>query len=172
MYHAPPAVGKRNDLIRVITMVSKQALDLKFSFVLLLAAIWVMLESLKISIGDLHEPGPGFLPFYGSLMMGILTIINIVHLAFIRRPKAPAFSSYKNMKILTYAFIITFMAILFFESLGFVITAALYMIFLLKAVGRVGWFKTMWVSSVIVLFSYLIFVAFLKVQLPPGLLKM
>lgn len=153
-------------------MVSQKTLALTFSFVLLLAAIWVMVESHKISIGNLHEPGPGFLSFYGSLIMGILIIIHIVNLSFIRHPKKPAFSSPKNLKTFTYAFIITFLAILFFESLGFVITAALYMIFLLKVMGRVGWFKTMLVSAFIVLFAYLIFVVFLKVQLPLGLLKM
>lgn len=153
-------------------MVSKKALDIAFSFVILFAAIWVMGESYKMSIGDLHEAGPGFLPFYGSLIMGIFILINIVNLAFIRRPKEPAFSSPKNLKILVYAFISTFLAILFFEPLGFVIMTAFYMISLLKVVGRVGWLRTMLVSAFIVLFSYLIFVLFLKVQLPLGLLKM
>jgi putative tricarboxylic transport membrane protein len=163
---------KSDDLTREISMVSKKALDLKFSLVLLGTAILVMVESYEISLGDLHEPGPGFLPFYGALIMGVLIGINIIHLSYLRREKEPAFSSYKNLKILIYAFTLTFLAIFFFESLGFVITATLYLIFLLKLVGRVGWVKTLFVSILIVAFSYLIFVVFLKVQLPPGLLRM
>lgn len=151
---------------------SKKALEQSFSLAVLGAAIGVMVESHKIAIGGLHEPGPGFLPFYGALIMGILMIANIVTLSLIRRPKEPAFSSPKNLRTLIYAFFLTFLAVLFFESLGFLITTLGYMIFLLKVVGRVNWSKTLLVSGFIVVFSYLIFVVFLKVQLPPGLLKM
>ena len=153
-------------------MGSKRVLDLIFSFFLLALAVWVMVESYHLTIGSLHEPGPGFLTFYGSLIMGLLVGIHIVNRLLMAGKKVIAFSSPANLRVLIYALAITFLAALSFEPVGFVLTAALYMICLLKMVGRVEWVKTLWISAFIILFSYVIFVLFLKVQLPPGLLKM
>jgi hypothetical protein len=42
--------------------------------VLSVVSLWICVESLRISVGSLSNPGPGFIGFLSGLVMGILSV--------------------------------------------------------------------------------------------------
>ena len=120
-------------------MLSKKQIEIAFIFVLLITSIVVIVESYKMSLGNLREPGPGFLPFSAAVIMGILILIHLVKVTITLTSTEPAFSSFANLKYLFYTIIIAFATALFFESLGFIVMTAFFLISILKFVGRESW---------------------------------
>lgn len=149
-------------------MISKKQFEIFFSSVILVTSIWVMTESIKMSLGNLREPGPGFLPFYAAAIMGVLTLINLIKIIFSAVPSVPVFESFANLRLLLYTIIIALLTALFFESLGFIIMTTFFLILTLKFVGRESWFRILRITLFILIFSYLIFIVLLNIQLPMG----
>ena len=150
-------------------MFSKKHFDIAFSCLILMASIVVMIESINMSLGSLREPGPGFLPFYAAAIMSLLTLIHVIKTIFTVKHSKPVFASFANLRQLIYTIIIAFATALFFESLGFIITGIFFLIFILKFVGHESWLKTIPISLVVLIFSYLVFIVLLNIQLPMGL---
>jgi putative tricarboxylic transport membrane protein len=55
------------------------------------------------------------------------------------------------------------------EKVGFVIATFLLLIILFKVIGSRKWLFALMTSAIVVLLSYLLFVVFLKVEMPSGL---
>ena len=142
--------------------------EMFFVLLLLIGSLWVIVESYQISIGYLKDPGPGFLLFYGAILLGLLSLINFVKLILNRNKTLPAFPTSGNLKRLLYMFISVAIAVFFFETLGYVIVSTLLMIFLVKFIGRERWARSFIVTGLMVILSYLVFSILLKIQLPTG----
>ena len=149
-------------------MLSKKHIEIAFTLVLLLTSVVVIIESYKMSLGNLRDPGPGFLPFCAAVIMGILILIHLIKVRLTLTDTEPAFSSFGNLKYLFYTIIIAFTTALFFESLGFIVMTAFFLISILKFVGRENWFRILSITTIVLIFSYLIFIILLKIQLPMG----
>ena len=67
-----------------------RALDQTSSLFWLLVSIAVFVESIRLGIGTLHNPGTGFLTFGASGILGILSLIQLLraslHREELRRP--------------------------------------------------------------------------------------
>jgi hypothetical protein len=127
-----------------------------------------MRESIIMSLGSLREPGPGFLPFYAAAIMSLLTLIHLIKAFVTVKHSKPVFTSFANLRHLIFTIIIAFITAILFESLGFIITSVFFLIFILKFVGRESWLKTIPITLVVLIFSYLVFIVFLNIQLPMG----
>ena len=131
-------------------------------------AIW---QSSIIPMGNIRQPGPGFLPFWVGVILALLSAV-LWFQAVSRKPAAePArflsgegkwpYVIAAGIALLIYAFLL--------EPLGFIISTFLLLIFLFRVIGKKSWRVGVTGAIVVTFFTHLIFRVALKVQLPRGL---
>lgn len=139
----------------------------------LLFSVFISIESYRLGLGNLHQPGPGFIFFWTAAAMGVLSIAVSVR-AWARKksrePEGPIFSKENFLKIVFVLFSL-FLYAFFMETLGFIPVTLLLFIFLLGMIEKKRWGLTIFVSVVVTGISYLVFEIWLKSQLPKGLLE-
>lgn len=139
-------------------------------FFLLVGAFFVVYAR-TVDIGSWSEPGPGFMPFCGGILMAAMAIALLVGSFRRAGPVMPSFfpkaDSWK--RVLTtfvslgiYAFIL--------EYVGFTLTTFLFVTYLVKFVFPQTWTRALLVGLFASMGARLLFVNFLKTQLPTGYL--
>jgi hypothetical protein len=124
-------------------------------------------------IGRLGEPGPGFLPLFIGILMGILSIALFIrsYRAGISEKKAFWADRKQWPKVFT-----TILALLIYalvlRGLGFAPVTFLLLIFLFKGIGELDWKISIIGPLLTTSFFYLVFKVWLEVQLPEGPLGM
>lgn len=138
----------------------------------LVFALFVGIESYRLGLGTLHKPGPGFLFFWASIALGIMSLV-ILFRAWTGKKtgeaKASIFGKQNTTKILL-VLISVFLYALLMETLGFIPVTLLLFIFLLGIIEKKRWWYTIFVSIVVTAIAYLIFEIWLRSQLPKGFL--
>ncbi len=132
-----------------------------------LAGAYAGWETLKLPLGSLDNPGPGYMPLILSVLLFALGLIvasaggKSQPLADIRWPE------------LRHAFAIfgtCVFAALAIEPLGYRLTVAVMLIFLIGVIEKKPPLAVILVSAGMAIGSYWLFATLLKVPLPPGLL--
>jgi len=136
-------------------------------------ALVVSIESYRLGLGTLHQPGPGFLFFWAAIILGIMSLV-----IYIRawETKKSGESEIHNLRKLNIGKVILVLVSLFIyallmEKLGFIPVTVLFFIFLLRIIERKGWIYTIFTSVVVTFLAYLVFETWLKSQLPKGFLE-
>jgi putative tricarboxylic transport membrane protein len=136
----------------------------------LLVSIAVFIESLRLGIGTLHNPGMGFLTFSASGILGILSLILFLQASLRRKEMktAPLFAGplWKRVLLVVMALIVYSK---FMPVLGYLISTFLLMITLFWILERRK-IRFVFVSSILAtLVTYLVFSKWLNCQFPHGL---
>jgi putative tricarboxylic transport membrane protein len=139
------------------------------SIFFLTVSIAVFVGSLQLGLGTTHQPGPGFVSFGASGLLGLLSLI-----AFLRTFAGKEQSEktlFKNT--LWWRVILSGSAILVFAlvmpTLGYLITTFLLMLFLYFMIHEQKWYWVI-ISSLLSSFgSYYLFSKLLNCQFPDGL---
>ncbi len=138
----------------------------------LLFSGFICIESYRLGLGSLHQPGPGFIFFWTAFVMGILSIAVLVP-AWTKkkteRGEGPIFGKENILKIV-FVLLSLFLYAFFMETLGFIPITLLLFIFLLGIIEKKRWRLTIFVSVAVTGISYLVFEIWLKSQLPKGFL--
>ncbi len=150
-------------------MLSEKRIGIIFSLFLILLALWIMVESYRLTIGSLKSPGPGFLPFFAGLLMSILVLVNLQRTFLSSRRTDWAVSPYKNLMRVVYTLAVAIVTAVFFENLGYFVMGAFFLIMLMKVINNENWGRTVIITIFAMAMSYLIFIYVLEVQLPSGL---
>ncbi len=133
---------------------------------------FICVESYRMGLGSLHQPGPGFIFFWTAFVMGILSIAVFVP-AWTKKkagePEGPIFGKENVLKIIL-VLLSLFLYAFFMETLGFIPMTLLLFIFLLGIIEKKRWGLTIFVSVAVTVISYLVFEIWLKSQLPRGFL--
>ena len=137
------------------------------SLFLLAFAILYCAESLRLGMGSIHNPGPGFIPFFSGCLLGLLSIAIFLHG---RSTKEAAAGFGKSSKRGLWILGSLLLYVVFLDRLGFLITTFLFLILSLLSFQPRRWTGILLISSITVIISYLVFGAWLKVQLPKGIL--
>lgn len=137
-------------------------------FLVLATAICV--ESIRVGLGSLSNPGPGLLPLGCGLILGILSLIVFAR-TFKKSEAVRAIlwepgTRWRNLflaifSLIGYAFLI--------ELLGFYFITFVWASFVCRWVGRMRWKTTLITSVVATASSYLLFEQFLNVRFPKGI---
>jgi putative tricarboxylic transport membrane protein len=138
----------------------------------LLFAIFISIESYRLGLGTLHRPGPGFLFFWASIALGLMSIVILIRAWQSKKagePEASIFGKQNTQKIIL-VLASLFLYAIFMETVGFILITLLLFIFLLGIVEKKRWVFTVFVSIVVTVAAYWIFEIWLKSQLPKGLL--
>jgi putative tricarboxylic transport membrane protein len=134
-------------------------------------SIFVCLICIPVGIGTLHAPGPGFLPFWGGVVLGMFSIVLLIA-SLLKGTAEEKISGlwrgvewYKVLLVLASLFVYA----LLLPKLGYLIATSALLILLFGIMKR----QRLWIQVVSALvtasLSYLIFYVWLDVQLPKGI---
>lgn len=134
----------------------------------LLLSLW----STQYQIGNLIQPGAGFLPLILGILLILLSLILLGQAKkSSRTPQGLAFSILPGgWKKVVYTVSIMLLATFLFETIGYLLTFFLLLILLMQGAGPQRWRTTLLIAFFSALSIYMIFVLLLKQQLPKGLL--
>ena len=125
-----------------------------------------------LGLGDLHNPGGGFMFFWVGVIMTGLSFGILVQA--LRQKAIPgemkSISEGISFKKISSVLAVLFIYAFLLTPLGFIPATILLLIFLFRAVEPIGWAKTILGAVVITLVTYGVFQLWLQCQLPSGLL--
>jgi hypothetical protein len=128
-----------------------------------------MIESVRLKLDAIRDPGPGFVPFFLGLTLAILSVI-----AFIfpdRQVRMAAFwNDWRKGRDILFIFAGLIVYLLLIRILGFYIDTFLLMAFLLKIFGERGLKRPLIIALTTVGVTYLFFHKLLFIPFPQGLL--
>lgn len=131
---------------------------------------WICLEAVQVPVGSLNMPGAGFFP----LLLGVLLCL-LACLLFVVNLRSPAavFPRLRPEQPEVYTLTATMLAAVWlFERAGFLLTTTLFLLVMLKTLGKLGWPATVGVAVLTSLGSYLLFERVLMIALPTGILPL
>jgi len=138
----------------------------------LLVAAGICFGSIKLKLGGLHKPGPGFFPFLAGAILGILSLI-----VFSRSFKQPSEDTQRALLLISSnglkmasVIIALILYTLGMSYLGFFFSTLLFLGFLLRYISPQRWTIVVVVSVLGAVISYGVFQYWLDVQLPKGIL--
>jgi putative tricarboxylic transport membrane protein len=115
-------------------------------------------------------PGPAFMPFWLGLVMALLALSMLLRSLKQRDPGTawlPRGEGLRDMLVVLAA-TVAFIALL--NVTGMVIGTALYLAFLVRSLGKHRWRVTLAVALAAAGFNWLVFVHWLRVPMPEGML--
>lgn len=135
-------------------------------------AVWVLVGAAivagasRLRVGTLNSPGPGFLPLLTGVAIVVLAAGILVHERARRRAArgAPAARPAPGNRVavaLAVGALLAYAVLL--EPLGYVVTTALFMVFALRALGRLGWRAVLTSTILTTAASWALFSVWLKV---------
>lgn len=129
--------------------------------------------SIKLGVGTLHSPGPGLMPFLAGSLLGLLGLALILSKTRegSEKIRGEEISLRKFWGKGAYALIVSFLYIFLLEPLGFAIATLLLIFALQKIMGARKWLTPIFISFLAVGLSYLIFIVWLRISFPSGVLR-
>ena len=143
------------------------------SLVWLAFAIYICIESSRLSFGSFHNPGPGFLPLLVGLLLGIFSLTAFLQATLSRKPQEniPPWYPRERWRKLIWVLGGLLAYAICFETLGFLISTFLLLVFLFRyGIEPKRWVVAIGASALASFSSYAVFELWLRTQLPRGLL--
>ncbi len=146
--------------------------DMITGVVLLVLAGYVIGEAWRMPESGTFGPGAGFLPFWVGVLLAVLAVLLLVSVrtrqATEKDEKNP-FPKHKPLLAITEVLAGLAAYIFLIEVLGFIVDTFLYVTFLLAAVERQNWRKTVTVAALTTIGLYVIFQVLLTIGLPKNM---
>ena len=150
--------------------------DTVSSVVCLLIGLGFVAGGLAMGLGPLNAPGAGFFP---AVIGGLFSLLSAALLAknLLReegpiREKTSFWREEKSWVRVSLSLCALLFYLFFLNYLGYILTTTLFILFLLKFVGKKGWKISIFMAVVVSLGSYALFRMGLGVLLPKGWMKM
>ncbi len=136
-------------------------------------SIFVLIESLRLGIGKLSDPGMGFMSFGASALLGILSFLLLVQTSFKKEgiKILPLFQGRLWGRVFL-VIVALFIYSKFMPIAGYLISTFLLMSFLFWIIRGQKWWWILISSLVITIISYYIFSKWLNCQFPEGLFSL
>lgn len=131
--------------------------------------IFMAWQSDKLTIGTPRFPGPGFFPFFLSLLLiGISAVIAVQGLTQ-KQGEIEGEGGLRRSRVVL-ALLSLFLYALVLDYLGYLIGTFLLVLFLMSLMVKKSWWFCPLVSALITVASYALFKTWMEVLLPRGLL--
>ncbi len=146
--------------------------DIISSLFWMIVGAGVCYGGVDLELGTLHDPGSGFIFFWVGLIMVGLSLSIFIR-ALKEKGKAGEMKliwSEVQWKKIVSVLVALFLYGYFFQTLGFILSAALLLVFLFKAVEPQRWSVAILGAVVSSLVAYVVFQVWLGSQLPKGFL--
>jgi hypothetical protein len=140
-----------------------------------LLGITIAVWSSTFPFGNLEDPGPGYFPFALGFIIALIGILLLVQArkAENKNPSKPVKPSVSDgpavRRVLLYLTAMI-LSTIFLETVGFVVTMFLMMLFMMRTIAPQRWRTALFYSLVSALGSLFVFKILLKTLLPVGFL--
>jgi len=134
-------------------------------------SIFVCVEGIGMDVGTFHVPGPGFLPFWSGVVFGIFSII-LVGRSILSKPgegKMKNLWKGTNWGRVIMVLASLFIYAIFLQGLGYLLATFGLMALMFGMMGKTRWWVRVITAAITVVATYMIFYAWLDVQLPKGI---
>jgi putative tricarboxylic transport membrane protein len=138
--------------------------DLVSGLFWLAVALLAAAQGYALNLGTLNRPGPGFFPFWGGVVLGLLSVVLVIDA--LRRGGAKAGELGWSWKAPVVAGAVLGYVLLL-EWLGFTAVTFLFLLFLLR-LERYGWALSGVSATAGAGATYVVFQLWLRTQLPAG----
>jgi uncharacterized membrane protein len=133
-------------------------------------SILMIIQSYRLGLGKINQPGPGFLFFWVNIILGIMSLVVLFQAWAGKKKEGPQpvlFEGQRMTKILL-VLVALFIYVLLMETVGFLPLTFLLFVYLLGFIEKKKWLFTVIVSVLVTIISYLIFQIWLQCMLPYG----
>ena len=138
--------------------------DLSSALFWLAIAAFAVVEGFALKLGNLNRPGPGFFPFWGGVMLGLLSLIRLFN--SLKDSHTVSLTGLKSSKLLLVTgALIAYLLLL--EMLGFMTVTFLFLLLLFRIEYK-GWLFNSVLALAGAFSAYALFQLWLKTQLPRG----
>jgi len=145
--------------------------DTGSSLIFLILGLSFVAGGLRMGLGPLNAPGAGFFP---AVIGGLFTLLSgtlFVRAVVAEKPDREKANFWREERSWARVFL-SLLSLVFFLAalnyLGYILTTALFILFLLKVVGKKGWKVSILIAIAASLGSYALFRMGLGVLLPRG----
>jgi putative tricarboxylic transport membrane protein len=146
--------------------------DRVFSFIWIALGIAQCVESVRLGLGSMMEPGTGFMPFVLGLVMIVLASALLLECSVeIKKKRTAKISVWGDVYWSRVVYITVLMAAyaVLLPKLGYLLDTFLIMILLLKSGEPIKWPTAIFVGALTAGFSYVLFGVWLSVSFPKGI---
>jgi putative tricarboxylic transport membrane protein len=145
--------------------------DILATIIFIIFATVMAFQSIKLGLGTFHDPGPGFLPIFSTLIIGILALIHLV--CQVRRGttnKKLEFKLGPHWQKAFYLMVLSFIYVLIlWDRLGYIIGTTLWLVVIFRIGGIHSWKKNLIATITTVMISYLLLEKVANCFLPKGI---
>jgi putative tricarboxylic transport membrane protein len=128
-----------------------------------------MIASAGLSLDNVHNPGPGFVPFFLGLFMAILSFLSF--LLPDKGVRAEAFwNSWQRGRSIFYIFAGMLVYLVLMRTMGFYFDTLWFLIYLIRLSGGKNLRKNILISVLAMIVIYLVFDKLLIIPFPRGIL--
>lgn len=139
----------------------------------LVISVLICFGSHRFHYGNVHNPGPGFLPFWLGVTLGFLSILLLIQ-TYLRSNETPSLGKLLKEKVRWDKVAIVLISLILYavlvEILGFFLLTFLFIVSLMRFIDPLSWKKVIGWALLGSTGSYLIFEVFMKLRLPKGFL--
>ena len=141
------------------------------SLVWLGVAILICLGSLRLSLGNIRHPGPGFFSFMTGAILGLLSFILFSRSAKEGREEKKSLLARNPQGRLQMIWVLIALVVyaIGMNYVGFFFSTIIFLVALLRGIGRQGWGVSVATSSIGAIGFHFIFQYWLDVQMPRGI---
>ena len=143
-------------------------LDLSSSFFLLAFAMFAGATAIYLGVGTLKQPGPGFFPFGGAILIGLSSLITLFQALAAGNEEPEGEKARKNWVNVILVLVAGLVFAVLLEPVGFALCTFLLMFFFLRVIASARWSRALLTAVIVAVVSYLIFNVALDAQLPKG----
>ena len=142
--------------------------DVMGALVLLSISAYVIIGGINLQLGKASEPQPGFFPFWGGVVLAVLSGILLIQAWTGRSKGGVPFGAIWRPMIMVIG-LIAYVAGL--NIVGYLIATLVLSMVLLRILGTKKWWVLAFASLCIASGSYILFDRLLNVTLPAGILS-
>ncbi len=138
----------------------------------MILALLVCIGGIKLGFGTFSQPRPGFMPFLAGLLLGFLSLLDLIYglkgpWESFRVEKSKIWAEISWTKLI-FTVVVLFAYTIFFRTIGFFIGTIILLVLLLQLLERKSWWVAFSISVVTTILFYLTFKIGLACQLPEG----
>ena len=115
-------------------------------------------------------PGSAFLPFWLGLVMGLLALGFLIRSLKAQNPGEAWLPRGEGLRDMLVVLGVTVAFIALLRVTGMVVGTALYLVILVRYLGRHPWWMTIAIAAAAAGFNWLVFVHWLRVPMPEGVI--
>jgi putative tricarboxylic transport membrane protein len=143
--------------------------DLMSSLFFSVCGLLIVAGSLRMTIGRLGEPGPGFLPLIVGILLTLVSAVLFIQSLRLKMQdrKVLGLEGKERFKVFTTSLSLLIYAVAL-KPLGFVLVTFLLLVFLFKVIGGFNWKASIAGPMLTTFLFYLLFSMWLEVQFPIG----